>query len=136
MKFEYYPGCTAKSMAIEYHESVEETARYLGVELEEIPDLNCCGADLSITNSEMVRPLISKIIKSAIEEGADVIITACHLCQSNLDILQSMDISPRKIPIFFFSELTALSLGSSEMRRWLGKHMVNPFRLLEKLKLL
>ena len=98
--------------------------------------LDCCGAGLSITHPEMIHPLVTKIVKSAMEGGAEAIITACHLCQSNLDILQSTDTNPRQIPVFFFSELTAFSLGSSEMRRWLGKHMVDPSGLLENVKLL
>lgn len=54
MKFAYYPGCTAKSMAIEYHESVEETSRYLEIGLEEIPDWNYCGASSGhVMNDEL-----------------------------------------------------------------------------------
>ena len=284
MKFAYYPGCTAKSTAIEYHESVEETARCLGVKLEEIPEWNCCGASsahvmnnelalslsgrnlalaekmsldmvttcpsclhrhkvtqkefkrdphlkvlieknignslklsqkakhilevlycdvgidsiqkkmkrslkglkaviyygcylarppemmsfddpenptamdkimgvldvevldwsckldccgagLSITHPEMIDPLVSKIVRSAMEEGAEAIITACHLCQSNLDMFQKKNNNLHHIPIFFFSELTALALGSSHIRRWLRKHIVNPYPLLERLNL-
>ena len=44
MRFAYYPGCTATSTSIEYDESVRETSRYLGIDLEEIPDWTCCGA--------------------------------------------------------------------------------------------
>jgi len=285
MKFAYYPGCTAKSTAIEYHESVEETTRYLGVELKEIPDWNCCGASsshainnelalslsgrnlalademsldmviicpsclhrhkiaqkefirdphlrtqierdigsslsisqkikhilevlycdvgidlikkrkkrslrglkaviyygcylarppemmpfdkaenptaldkmmealdvevldwsykldccgagLSLTNPEMIRPLVKKILSSAIEEGADAIITACHLCQTNLDIFQTNYQNSNKIPVVFFSELTAFSLGSLQTKKWLGRHFVNHSASLRKLQVL
>lgn len=285
MKFAYYPGCTAISSAVEYHESVKETAQYLGIELEEIPNwnccgassghmitdelalflpgrnlilaekmsldmiticpsclhrhktaqkelkkypnlkakiakdmestlrlskkikhilevlycnvgvdsiqkkikrslkglkaviyygcyltrppdmmafddqenptamdkimkildvevldwsckLDCCGASLSFNNPEMIRPLVNKIVSSAIEEGADAIITACHLCQSNLDIFQINRKNSNKVPILFFSELTAFSLGSLQTKRWLSRHMVNHSASLEKLEIL
>jgi len=115
--------------------AMDRIMRVLDVEvIDWCNKLDCCGAALSVTHREMIRPLVNKIVRSAREEGAEAIITACHLCQLNLDTLQS--VSPSKIPIFFFSELTAFSLGSLEIRRWLGKHIVNPFRLLEKLKLI
>ena len=285
MRFAYYPGCTAKSTAIEYGESVEETSRYLGIELEEIPDWNCCGATsghvidhelalalpsrnlalaekisldivtpcpacflrhkvaqyelkkdphlkskietdigMSLTLSKetkhildviyhdvgidsiqrkiqkplkglkavtyygcyLVRPpevtelddpenptimdkimealdvevidwsgkvdccgggagltspniakqLATKIVMFASEVGAEAIITACHLCQSNLDMYQPRSENSRPLPIFFFSELTALALGSPHIKRWLKKHMIESSRLLERLKLL
>jgi heterodisulfide reductase subunit B len=40
------------------------------------------------------------------------------------------------LPIFYFSELSALAFGSSSVKQWLQKHLVDPSDLLEKLKLL
>lgn len=117
--------------------AMDQIMAALGVEVIDWPSkVDCCGAGLSITHSEMIHPLGRKIIMSALEEGSEAIITSCHLCQLNLDMFQFTDTSPHQIPVFYFSELTALSLGSSKMRRWLGKHIVDPSNLLEKLKLL
>lgn len=109
----------------------------LGVELIDWNcKVDCCGAGLSLTSPEIIEKLVSKIVTSASEEGADAIITACPLCQANLDLLQPKNSNSDPIPVFFFSELTALSLGSVSTKRWLGKHMVNPSGLLEKLMLM
>lgn len=116
---------------------MDKIMQVLDVELLDWPcKVDCCGAGLSLTNPEIIKKLVNKIITSALDERADAIITACHLCHTNLDMLQSNNKNSHQIPVFFFTELTALSLGSLNMKRWLGKHLVNPFGLLEKLNLL
>ena len=58
MKFAYYPGCTATQTSIEYDESVRETAQYLDIDLEEIPDWTCCGASSGhVINEELALAL-------------------------------------------------------------------------------
>jgi len=109
----------------------------LGVEvIDWSRKVDCCGGGAGLTSYEIVKHLVSKIVMSASEVGAEAIITACHLCQSNLDIHQPTDRNSQPIPIFFFSELMALALGSSHVKEWLKKHIVNPSPLLERLKLL
>jgi heterodisulfide reductase subunit B len=44
MKYAYFPGCSLESTGKEFGESTMLVADALGVELEEIPDWNCCGA--------------------------------------------------------------------------------------------
>jgi len=96
---------------------------------------DCCGAGLSLTKPEIIERLISRIISSAAEVGANAIVTACPLCQANLDMLQGKG-TQACIPILYFSELIALSLGSSKVPSWLRRHMVDPFATLKRLKLL
>jgi heterodisulfide reductase subunit B len=44
MKVTYYPGCSLEGTAKDYAESIAGTCASLGIQLEEIPDWNCCGA--------------------------------------------------------------------------------------------
>ncbi|KPJ75011.1 MAG: disulfide reductase [Deltaproteobacteria bacterium SG8_13] len=44
MKVAYYPGCSLEGTAKDYAESIQGICASLGIELEEIPDWNCCGA--------------------------------------------------------------------------------------------
>ncbi|MEW6187848.1 MAG: heterodisulfide reductase-related iron-sulfur binding cluster [Thermodesulfobacteriota bacterium] len=44
LKYSYYPGCSLKGTARDYADSIKGVCRFLGLELEEIPDWNCCGA--------------------------------------------------------------------------------------------
>lgn len=44
MKVTYYPGCSLQGTARDYAESIHGVCAALDIELEEIPDWNCCGA--------------------------------------------------------------------------------------------
>ncbi len=117
--------------------AMDQIMNAIGVELIEWSSkADCCGAGLAITHPETIDRLRQKILESAREEGAEAIITACHLCQSNLDTFQANGGNAFQIPVFFFSELTALSLGSAKVRRWLDRHFVSPAKLLDKFSLL
>ncbi len=44
MKVSYYPGCSLQGTAKDYAESISGICDRLDIQLEEIPDWNCCGA--------------------------------------------------------------------------------------------
>jgi len=44
MKVTYYPGCSLEGTAKDYAESILGICASLDIQLEEIPDWNCCGA--------------------------------------------------------------------------------------------
>ena len=44
MKLTYYPGCSLEGTARDYAESILGICPSLDIQLEEIPDWNCCGA--------------------------------------------------------------------------------------------
>ncbi len=67
----------------------------------------CCGAYMAIKNKDYVRKRREKILLSAKEKKADMIITACPLCMYNL----KKDESKVDIPIYYFTEILAESLG-------------------------
>jgi len=98
--------------------------------------IDCCGGGLSIVAPEIVKKLVGKIINSALSVDADAIVTACGICQANLDMRQARSGGSRALPIFYFSELSALAFGTAKMRQWSAKHMVDPSELLNKLQLL
>ena len=90
----------------------------------------CCGASFSISRKDIVVKLISKIIAAAAEAGAEAIVTACPLCQSNLDTRQNAAAEYAEqawdMPIYFISELMAEAFGSQSMPRLYKKHFVKP----------
>jgi heterodisulfide reductase subunit B len=98
--------------------------------------VDCCGGSLSIVTPEIVEKLSGKIVKAAFEAEADAIVTACGICQLNLDMRQPKNSGSHPMPVFYFSELSALAFGSSNMKKWSAKHFVDPSALLERLKLL
>ncbi len=44
MKVSYYPGCSLEGTAQDYADSILSICASLDIQLEEIPDWNCCGA--------------------------------------------------------------------------------------------
>ena len=98
--------------------------------------VDCCGGSLSIVVPEIVKKLSGKIVQGAREAGADVIVTACGICQLNLDMRQPKEPDPGSLPALYFSELIAHAFGSLSMSEWAEKHFVDPSPKLAELGLL
>jgi heterodisulfide reductase subunit B len=101
---------------------------------------NCCGGSLLLSRPDIVVKLTGQLIQKAEEAGANCIITACPLCQANIDTKQ-LDISKdlgRKVnfPAFYFTELLGLAMGCEEVGQWAKKHVVDPRDLLKSQGLL
>jgi heterodisulfide reductase subunit B len=136
MKLACYYGCLlTRPKAItnfdspEYPMSMDKIVEALGAKATEFDyKTECCGASFSISNTEVVINLTGQILEMAKESGADAIVVACPLCQSNLDMRQP-DIEKhlgRKldIPIFYFTQLMALAFGMPEKDMMFNKHIV------------
>ncbi len=91
----------------------------------------CCGASLALTTPDIVVKLCNDIVDMASEAGADCIVTACPLCEANLDMRPNQG---NRIPIFYFTELLGLALGL-KAEPWFKKHLTNPMPLLKSLNL-
>jgi len=116
---------------------MDEVIRALGAEaIDWSHKIDCCGGGLSIVAPDIVRKLVNKIVGAASKVEADAIVTACGICQANLDMRQARDSGSHPLPVFYFSELSALAFGTSHMQQWLAKHLVDPSDLLQKLKLM
>jgi heterodisulfide reductase subunit B len=96
----------------------------------------CCGASFSLSETDIVLELSGEILNEALEAGAECILVACPLCQSNLDLRQK-GIEKRRgrkfnLPILYFTELLGLALGLNMHELGLSRHIVNPSKLLER----
>ena len=85
---------------------------------------------------DIVRKLSGKIIQGAREAEADIIVTACGICQLNLDMRQPKEHDIAPLPALYFSELMAHAFGSSSITSWAEKHFVDPTPKLAELGLL
>jgi heterodisulfide reductase subunit B len=98
----------------------------------------CCGAAHSITHTDIVEKLCKGIIDNAEKHEADVIIVACPMCHSNLDMRQLNIIQHfsghKPIPILYLSQLIGLALGIDEKKLGLDVHYINTKPLIEKIK--
>ena len=88
---------------------LEEFIRAIGAEPVVYPLRNeCCGGYISLKEKEMAARMTDNIQANAAGFGAEVLITACPLCQYNLN--QTVD----GLPVLYFTELLAEALGVKE----------------------
>jgi heterodisulfide reductase subunit B len=78
----------------------------------------CCGGLMMTTQPQTGQQLSGYILRSAKEAGADCIVTACPLCQLNLEAYQgtiskTLDIDCQ-IPVLYFTQLMGLAFGLDE----------------------
>jgi heterodisulfide reductase subunit B len=89
----------------------------------------CCGAGLSISQTDIVSKLSGKIIEDAESRGAEAIIVACPMCHSNLDMRRN-DINKYwkkefNIPVIFITQAIGLAIGLSAKKTGLERHFVD-----------
>lgn len=130
LKVACYYGCQIVRPYAAFDDQVNPTTMdrlmgALGVETVEWPlKTRCCGGSLMGTIPEVGVPLSYILLKEALKRGADVVATACPLCQFNLECYQdkmSKQFKERlEIPVVYFTQLVGLALGVPE--RQLGLH--------------
>jgi len=94
----------------------------------------CCGAGYSITDVAIVKQLTREILAMAKAAGADCIVTACPMCQMNLDLRQQDTEKASgetfNLPVFYFTQLLGLAFGISRKDLGLRSLVVSPKQLL------
>jgi len=93
--------------------------------------VDCCGASLTLNRSDVVVTLVNRLVQAAEEVGANCIVSACGMCQINLDTRQK----GHKMPILYFTELLGLALNLPATNSWFKRHAIDPRPLLRSLGL-
>ena len=96
--------------------------------------LRCCGGSLIITSREAALTLVRNLLQSAVNSEADVIATACPLCQTNLECYQTQVNkefgTDFKIPIMYFTQLMGLAMGLPTKKLGIGTEFISTDRIL------
>ncbi len=111
-----YYGCLllrpGKVMAMDNPENpaiMEDFIRAIGGEPVIYPLRNeCCGGYVTLENKALADSRSAAVLDSAVQGGADELITACPLCLYNLNR------SAGTMPVRYFTELLAEALGVKE----------------------
>lgn len=87
-----------------------------------------------ISNLDLALDLILRILESAHSNGAECIVTACPLCQLNLDAYQGM-VNRRfgtryEIPVVFLSQLMGTAFGLEPKALGFDRGVVSPKKVL------
>jgi succinate dehydrogenase / fumarate reductase, cytochrome b subunit len=81
----YYKGCLASLSAKELDTSTQALAPKLGIELEELESVTCCGAgDIHEAEPDYYLHLNARILAYAEATGSDTLMTICNVCTLNL----------------------------------------------------
>ncbi len=142
LKVVCYYGCLltrpAKVMQFdecEYPMAMDELLRSLGIAtLDWSYKTDCCGGALAMTRTDVVRKLTHDILEEAKAVGANAIAVGCPLCHVNLDTRQ-VEVEKEYgaqygLPIFYFTQLMALALGTPQDKLGFHKHFVSADELL------
>ena len=114
------------------HHSMESIMNRLGAET--LPwgyQAKCCGAFLSVARPDIVAPMVDDIMAQARLAGADCVVTACAMCQLNLELRCQ---AHRRLPVFSVVELLAYGLGAADWPAWFKKHLIDPLPLFQAKK--
>jgi heterodisulfide reductase subunit B len=104
---------------------------------EPLPDydqkVTCCGGALAFSEPEKSQRQIKDIVESAYDHGADMIVTPCPLCQTNVEVYQS-EINKRygtklDLPVTYYSQLMTVAYGGNAREAGLDGHVIEPVKL-------
>ncbi|HSK15498.1 MAG TPA: CoB--CoM heterodisulfide reductase iron-sulfur subunit B family protein [Gaiellaceae bacterium] len=85
MRVAYYKGCLASLSAKELDTSTQALAPKLGIELEPLESVTCCGAgDIHEAEPDYYLHLNARILAYAEATGCDTLMTICNVCTLNL----------------------------------------------------
>jgi heterodisulfide reductase subunit B2 len=111
-------------------QTMDKIARALGAEPIDWPiKTRCCSGSMTSTLTSIGLSMNFELLKEAKLRGANVILTACPLCQFNLECFQGKitrkfheDV---KMPVMYFTQLMGLALGIPSKELGLHK-MLSP----------
>lgn len=94
----------------------------------------CCGGGFAVSDTAIVLDLGGQVLDAAHQAGAMAIVTACPMCQTNLDTRQKaiekecgIDFN---LPIIYLSQLIGLALGYSPRQLGLNQLLISPLNLI------
>jgi len=116
---------------VEDPQSMEEIMRKTGAKpLDWGFKTECCGGGLSVSRTDVVAKLSSRIVQDAEDRGAEAIIVACPMCQSNLDMRRNHIDSylgrKTKIPVLYITQAIGFAVGLDREELGLKKLFVAP----------
>jgi heterodisulfide reductase subunit B len=109
---------------------LHDLLRSIGAEPVDFPySIECCGSYLTVKAPRVSETLSHDIVASARARGAQVLVTACPLCQFNLDYPQrptEAGHTGRELPVVYFTQLLAVALDLPEETRGIEGHYADP----------
>jgi heterodisulfide reductase subunit B len=95
--------------------------------------VTCCGGALAFSEPDKSQKQIRDIVESAYDNGAEMIVTPCQLCQANVEIYQSQ-INKKHgtklaMPVVYYSQLMTVAYGGSAKDAGLNGQLIRAEKL-------
>ena len=113
----------------EYPTHLDRLLATLGAEVVDFPlKTHCCGGHMTQISADTAYELIRRLLHNAAEYQADLIVTACPMCQLNLDAYQGQVNqhfgTDYRLPVIFFTQMIGLAMGIERGRLGIGREIV------------
>lgn len=120
----------------EYPMKLDHLLTWLGAEVVDYPvKAHCCGGHMTQISEPQAFELIRRLLQSADDYSADMIICMCPMCQLNLDGYQSRVNghfgTEFKLPIMYFTQMLGIAFGIEPNKLGFGKELVAGLPVLE-----
>lgn len=121
----------------EYPMKLDELMTWVGAEVVPYPlKAACCGGHMTQISEDQAYELLRRLLQSAVDAKADVILTMCPMCQLNLDAYQSA-VNSRfgtdfRVPVLFFTQVIGLAFGLPLKQLGFGKEIVGALPVLRQ----
>jgi len=114
----------------EYPTELDRLLKALGAEVIDFPlKTHCCGGHMTQISPNTAFELLRRLLQSAEQYKADVMVTVCPMCQMNLDAYQSETNrhfhTSFNMPILFFTQLMGIAFGKDPKTLGFGRELVN-----------
>lgn len=122
----------------EYPVELDQLLKTLGADVIDFPlKTHCCGGHMSQIGPAVAFELMRRLIASADQYHADMMVTLCPMCQLNLDAYQGemnrFFKTNYHMPIMFFTQLIGLALGIQAETLGFGREFVSARKALGKI---
>ncbi len=96
----------------------------------------CCGGSLIVTHRPAALSMVYALLQDAADHDAEVVATACPLCQLNLECYQRQVNrtfgTTFRLPVLYFTQLVGLALGILPQRLGVGTELVSTAAVLAR----
>jgi len=121
----------------EHPTTLDNLLTWIGAEVLPYPlKTHCCGGHLPQISETQAFELIRRLLQTAVNHGADMIVCMCPMCQLNLDAYQSQINrhygTALHVPVVFFTQVLGLAFGIQPRELGFGREIVRAEEILRE----
>jgi len=118
--------------------TLDHLMRCLGADVVDYPPkAQCCGGHMTQISESCAMEMLNHLLRSAVDAGADMLVTLCPMCQLNLDAYQAnvnaFCHTDYHIPVLYFTQLIGLALGIPAEKLGIGREIVDARPVLARI---